>query len=81
MNVHADKIITGAIWLYKFSRYVLRRFITRRGIQSASALAYTSLLSIVALVGVLFSIFGDLPVFSDISETIWGFVFANFVPE
>jgi len=49
--------------------------------QSASALAYTTLLSIVPLVGVLFSLFGDLPVFSDISEKIWEFAFANFVPE
>ena len=81
MNVHSVKLLTGTIWLYKFSRYVLRRFVTRRGIQSASALAYTTLLSIVPLVGVLFSFFGDLPVFSDISESIWGFVFANFVPE
>jgi membrane protein len=29
----------------------------------------------------MFSLFGTLPVFSDISETIGEFVFANFVPE
>lgn len=81
MHVHAEKIITGAIRLYDFSLLVLRRFIERRGMQSASALAYTTLLSIVPLVGVLFSLFGDLPVFSDISEKIWEFAFANFVPE
>lgn len=81
MNVHADKIITGAIWLYRFSLLVLRRFSARRGMQAASALAYTTLLSIVPLVGVLFSLFSDLPVFSDISENIWEFAFANFVPE
>lgn len=50
MNVRADKVITGAIWLYRFSLFVLRRFNTRRGMQSASALAYTTLLSIVPLV-------------------------------
>lgn len=81
MNVHADKIITGLIRLYRFSLFVLRRFVARRGMQSASALAYATLLSIVPLVGVLFSLFGDLPVFSDISKNIWEFAFANFVPE
>lgn len=81
MNIHAAKIITGAIRLYNFSLFVLRRYAARRGPQAASALAYTTLLSIVPLVGVLFSLFGDLPVFSDISESVWEFAFANFVPE
>ena len=71
----------GTLRLYTFCRLVLRRFITRRGPQAASALAYTTLLSIVPLVGVMFSLFGTLPVFSDISETVGEFVFANFVPE
>jgi len=44
-------------------------------------LAYTTLLSIVPLVGVMFSLFGDLPVFNDINQIIEEFVFANFVPE
>ena len=81
MNIHAAKIITGAIRLYNFSLFVLRRYAARRGPQAASALAYTTLLSIVPLVGVLFSLFGDMPVFSDISESVWEFAFANFVPE
>ena len=46
----------------------------------ASSLAYTTLLSIVPLVAVMFSFFGNLPVFKDINEIIQEFVFNNFVP-
>lgn len=81
MKSYLCRIITGVVWLYKFSLFVLCRYLDRRGAQSAAALAYTTLLSIVPLIGVLFSLFGDLPVFSDISESVWEFVFANFVPE
>ena len=81
MREIAGRIIRGVILFYKFSLFVLRRYVERRGPQAASALAYTTLLSLVPLVGVLFSLFGDLPVFRDISEIVWGFVFNNFIPE
>ena len=81
MHGSVNSIAERAIRLLDFSRLVLRRFIARRGPQAASALAYTTLLSIVPLVGVMFSLFGDLPVFNDINGIVEEFVFANFVPE
>lgn len=68
------------LWVFCFSRFVYHQFIHRRGLQTAASLAYTTLLSIVPLVGVMFSFFGNLPVFKDISEIIQEFVFGNFVP-
>lgn len=67
-------------WLFYFCRFVIRQFVSRRGLQTASSLAYTTLLSIVPLVGVMFSFFGNLPVFKDISEVMQEFIFGNFVP-
>lgn len=68
------------VWLFCFVRYVFQQFFGRRTMQSASALAYTTLLSLVPLIGVVFSFFGNLPVFKDLSEVIQEFVFNNFVP-
>jgi len=75
-----EKIQSAFIWLYHFSSFVIRQFVARRGLQTASSLAYTTLLSIVPLVGVVFSFFGNLPVFKDISNIIRAFIFGNFVP-
>jgi len=68
------------LWISYFSRFVLREFIARRGLQTASSLAYTTLLSIVPLVGVMFSFFGNLTVFRELTEGVQEFVFGNFVP-
>lgn len=75
-----QKILPTFVWLYYFCRYVIQQFVARRGLQTASSLAYTTLLSIVPLVGVIFSFFGNMPVFKDISEMVQEFVFGNFVP-
>lgn len=75
-----QKILPTFVWLYYFCRYVVRQFVARRGLQTAASLAYTTLLSIVPLVGVIFSFFGNMPVFKDISEIVQEFVFSNFVP-
>ena len=69
------------LWIYYFSRFVAIQFVERRGLQSASSLAYTTLLSIVPLVGVMFSFFGNLAVFEEVSTELQEFVFGNFVPE
>src|SRR3989304_6311279 len=75
-----NRIRSAFIWLYYFCRFVIRQFVARRGLQTASSLAYTTLLSIVPLVGVMFSFFGNLPLFKDISEVVQQFIFSNFVP-
>ncbi len=56
------------------------QFLKRRGFQTASSLAYTTLLSLVPLIAVMFSFFSHMPVFKDINEVIQEFVFNNFVP-
>lgn len=73
-------VTSSAIWLFNFVRYVFQQFFARRSLQSASSLAYTTLLSLVPLIGVMFSFFGNLPVFKDLSEVIQEFIFSNFVP-
>lgn len=75
-----DTLKYGVLWFFHFCRFLMRQFTQRRGFQNASSLAYTTLLSIVPLVGVMFSFFGSLPVFKEISETLQEFVFGNFVP-
>jgi membrane protein len=72
---------SNLIKIFYFSRFFLRHFYALRGMQTASSLAYTTLLSIVPLITVMFSLFGSISVLSDFSEAIQDFVFANFVPE
>lgn len=67
--------------VFYFSRFFLRHFYALRGMQTASSLAYTTLLSIVPLITVMFGLFGSISVLSDFSESIQTFVFSNFVPE
>ncbi len=74
-------IKTNLIKVFYFSRFFLRHFYALRGMQTASSLAYTTLLSIVPLVTVMFGLFGSVSVLSDFSEAIQDFVFSNFVPE
>lgn len=71
---------SGAIWLFYFVPYIFQQFFARRTMQSASSLAYTTLLSLVPLIAVMFSFFSNLPVFKDLSEIVQEFVFSNFVP-
>ena len=51
-----------------------------RCLRSAAALCYTTLLSLVPLTAVIFSVFAAFPMFETIAEDIQGFVFENFVP-
>lgn len=69
------------IKVFYFTRFFLRHYFMLRGMQTASSLAYTTLLSIVPMVTVMFGLFGSISVLSDFSEAIQDFVFANFVPE
>lgn len=73
-------VTSSAIWLLSFVRYVFQQFFAGRTMQSASSLAYTTLLSLVPLIAVMFSFFSNLTVFKDLSEIIQEFVFNNFVP-
>lgn len=65
---------------FKFLIFLGKRFIEDRCPQHASALAYTTLLSIVPLMAVTFSIFTAFPVFENLTDGFQNFLFQNFVP-
>ncbi len=61
-------------------RFTLRNYAQDRCLRSAAALCYTTLLSLVPLTAVIFSIFAAFPVFQELATEIQNFVFSNFVP-
>jgi len=67
-------------WLWLFLGYLTRRFESDQCLQTAAALAYTSLLALVPLFTVLFVSLSAFPAFQDWREAIESFIFRNFVP-
>jgi len=63
-----------------FLLYLARTYFDDRCLRSASALAYTTLLSLVPLITVVLAIFAVLPIFDNFAEQAKQFIFANFVP-
>lgn len=61
--------------------YIFRHFYLSNAMQVASSLAFTSLLSLVPLLTVMFGLFGEISVLQNFSTLIQNFIFANFVPE
>ena len=76
VNIIRDSLVR----MFYFSRFFLRHFYTSRGMQTASSLAYTTLLSIVPLIAVMFGLFGKISILQDVSASIQEFIFSNFVP-
>ena len=66
---------------YLRTLYIFRHFYLSHGMQTASSLAFTSLLSLVPLLTVMFLFFGKISVLQDFSILIQNFIFTNFVPE
>jgi membrane protein len=63
-----------------FFRFTWRRFIEDRCLQTAGALAYTSLFALVPLTAAILGILAAFPVFAEWRDQLTGFVFRNFVP-
>lgn len=63
-----------------FVRFTIRRFLEEHCLQTAGALAFTSLFALVPLITVVLSILAAFPVFAQWRDKITGFIFANFVP-
>lgn len=63
-----------------FLRYVAQTFYDDRCLRSSAALTYTTLLSLVPLSAVVFSVFAAFPMFDTFAAQIQSFVFENFVP-
>lgn len=63
-----------------FARYLAERFNENRGLQTAGALSFTSVLALVPLVAVTIYVLSGFPVFNGLIRTIHHFLFTNFVP-
>lgn len=63
-----------------FLRFTVKRFIEDRCLQTAGALAYTSLFALVPLTAAILGILAAFPVFAEWRDQLTGFVFRNFVP-
>jgi membrane protein len=70
--------VSSALW--PFVRYLYRRFNDDRCLMTATALSYTTLLSLVPLLVVVFSIVSAFPVFEVAIGTMQDFIFRNFLP-
>jgi len=66
--------------LDKITRRVAHHFLADHCTQIAAALTYTSLLSLVPLLAVGFSLLSAFPVFESLSNDVQKFIFMNFVP-
>mgnify|MGYP002014361619 CR=1 FL=1 len=67
--------------IYSRSLYILHHFYLAKGMQIASSLAFTSLLSFVPLLTVVFIFFSDISLLQNFSKVIQNFIFINFIPE
>ncbi len=73
----------GARWFsagYRFVVLVFSRFIAHGGLERAGSLAYTTLLSLVPLMTVVFAILTAFPVGERVNEVVQDFIFSNFIP-
>jgi membrane protein len=63
-----------------FSRFIWERFVDDKCFETAGALSYTTLVSLVPLAVAVFAMFSVFPVFQPARDTLVNFVFSNFVP-
>lgn len=63
-----------------FARFLAKRFLHDRLFQAAAALSYTTVFALVPLAMVVFGVLSAFPVFSQWSEQLTSYIFANFVP-
>ena len=65
----------------EFLVYVGNRFREDRCLRMAAGLSYTSLLAIVPLMAIAFSMLAAFPVFGDVQSAIQGAIFSNLLPD
>jgi membrane protein len=63
-----------------FSRFIWQRFIDDKCFETAGALSYTTLVSLVPLMVAVLAMFSVFPVFEPARNMLLNFVFSNFVP-
>jgi len=64
-----------------YLRYVLSRFAADQCTQRAGALTYTTLLALVPLLAISFTVFAAFPVYEGMRGQLQTFIFENFVPQ
>lgn len=64
-----------------FAKFVFHRFVEDRGWRMAAGLSYTSLLAIVPLTAIAFSMLAAFPVFENVKEQFQDVIFANLLPQ
>ncbi len=67
-------------YLRPFLVYVWKRFVRDRGWRMAAGLSYTSLLAVVPLSAIAFSMLAAFPVFEGVKEQFQDVLFQNFLP-
>jgi len=67
--------------IFSFARFTWLRFVDDKCFETAGALSYTTLVSLVPLTVAVFAILSAFPVFAPWRQAISDFVFHNFVPE
>ncbi len=80
-NQLLGKTLAVAHWLRRFLPFVALRLRAQHGLQIAAALAYTTLLSLVPLLTIMFALPDVFPVSARFGDMIQEFVFSNMVPE
>src|ERR1700761_3098670 len=63
-----------------FGRFLWHRFVDDKCFETAGALSYTPLVSLVPLTVAVLTVFAAFPMFADARVTLINFVFQNFVP-
>jgi len=66
--------------LHSFGRFLWQRFVDDKCFETAGALSYTTLVSLVPLTVALLTMFAAFPMFETARETLLNFMFNNFVP-
>lgn len=75
MNLRFDRDRT-----LTFGRFLWRRFLDDKCFETAGALSYTTLVSLVPLTVAVLAMFAAFPMFEESRDTLINFVFSNFVP-
>ncbi|MGA0585957.1 YihY family inner membrane protein [Dyella sp. KRB-257] len=63
-----------------FARFIWQRFVDDKCFETAGALSYTTLVSLVPLMVAVFAMFSVFPAFAPARDALLSFVFNNFVP-
>ncbi|MBT3359351.1 MAG: YihY family inner membrane protein [Rhodospirillales bacterium] len=74
-------VVEKAREIRAFLGFAMSRFQEDRGLRMAASLSYTSLLAVVPLSAIAFSMLAAFPVFEGIREEFQGALFSNFLPQ